>query len=148
VVSVGLLDVNALIALLWEEHPFHESCAAWFARAAKTGWATCPITEAGFVRVVCNPAFTARPPSLHNAIRLLKAATESGRNHHFWSDDLPISVVGMRWKPPLGRKQVTDLYLLSLAAHNKGTLITIDQRIAHFSVLGNMERGAVLELKA
>jgi len=146
-VSIGLLDVNALIALLWEEHPFHESCAAWFAKAAKTGWATCPITEAGFVRVLCSPAFTARPPAVHNAIRLLKTATELGNNHHFWHDDLPIFVIGTRWKPPLGNKQVTDLYLLSLAAHHKGTLVTFDRRIAHFSGLGNMERGGVLFLK-
>ena len=146
-VSVGLVDVNALIALLWKEHPFHESCAEWFAGATKTGWATCPITEAGFVRVLCSPAFTARPPTVHQAIRVLKAATESETNHRFWNDDLPVSVLGARWKPPLGHKQVTDLYLLSLAAHHKGTLITFDRRIADFSGLGNMEPGAVLVLK-
>ena len=145
--SIGLLDVNALIALLWEEHPFHSSCAVWFAGAAKTGWATCPITEADFVRVLCNPAFTARPPAVHNAIRLIKTETESGGNHHFWNDSLPISVIGTRWKPPLSHKQVTDLYLLSLSVQNKGTLVTFDRRIAHFSALGNMQRGAVELLK-
>lgn len=146
--SIGLLDVNALIALLWEEHPFHKSCAAWFVKAAKAGWATCPITEAGFVRVLCNPAFTARPPAVHNAIGLLQTATESGSDHHFWNDDLPISVLNTRWKPPLGHKQVTDLYLLSLAIHNRGSLVTFDQRIARFSAIGNFERGAVVMLKA
>jgi toxin-antitoxin system PIN domain toxin len=148
VVSIGLLDVIALIALLWEEHPFHEGCATWFAKAAKTGWATCPITEAGFVRIVCSPAFTARPPSVHNAIGLLRAVTESASNHHFWNDELPISVIGMRWKPPLCHKQVTDLYLLPLAIHNKGTLVTFDQRIANTAALGNIERGALHLLKA
>jgi toxin-antitoxin system PIN domain toxin len=147
-VSIGLLDVNALIALLWEEHPFHKTCAEWFSRAAKTGWSTCPITESGFVRILCSPAFTARPPAVHNAIGLLKTATESGSNHHFWNDDLPISVLNTRWKPPLGHKQVTDLYLLTLAIHNRGSLVTFDQRIAHFSAIGNFERGAVVMLKA
>lgn len=147
-VSVGLLDVNALIALLWEEHPFHKSCADWFAGASKTGWATCPLTEAGFVRVLCSPAFTGRPPSVHNAIQLLRFATESDNNHQFWNDDLPVSIIGRRWKSPLGHKQVTDLYLLSLAVHHNGTLITFDQRVAHFAGLGNMERGAILVLTA
>ena len=106
--SVGLLDVNALIALLWEEHPFHGRCAEWFARSAKNGWATCPITESGCVRVLCTPAFTANPPSVQAAIRMIKTATESGRNHRFWMDDLPLSAVGTRWHDRLGPKQITD----------------------------------------
>jgi uncharacterized protein len=142
-VRVGLLDVNALIALLWEEHPFHKSCAEWFSTAAKTGWATCPITEAGFVRIVCNPAFARRTPSVYNAIQILKSATESDTNHQFWTDDLPISVLSMRWGDPLGHKQVTDLYLLSLVAYRRGSLITFDRGIAHFAGLGNMEHGTV-----
>jgi toxin-antitoxin system PIN domain toxin len=146
--SVGLLDVNALIALLWEEHPFHKSCSDWFAIASKTGWATCPLTESGFVRIVCNPAFTARPPSVHNAIKLLSMATGSKSNHRFWSDELPISAIASQWKPPLGHKQVTDLYLLSLAAHRNGTLITFDQRIVHFAGLANLGSAAILMLKA
>jgi uncharacterized protein len=143
VVRIGLLDVNALIALLWEEHPFHRSCSEWFQKASATGWATCPLTEAGFVRVVCSPGFTRRTPSVHFAIQLLSLATESETNHAFWNDDLPVAVIGQRWKPVLGHKQVTDLYLLSLAAHNKGTLVTFDRRIAHFAGLGNMEGGTI-----
>ena len=132
-VRVGLLDGNALIALLWVPHPFHQACADWFLNARQTGWATCPMTEAGFVRVVCNPAFTAMPPSVHTALEMLKAATESDTNHHFWTDDLPVSALAHRWKPPLGHKQVTDAYLLSLAEHHNGALITFDQRIRHMA---------------
>jgi uncharacterized protein len=147
VVRVGLLDVNALIALLWDEHPFHKSCTAWFSTAAKIGWATCPITETGFVRIVCSPAFTRRTPSVYNAIQILKVATESDTNHQFWPDDLPISALSVRWGDPLGHKQVTDLYLLSLVANRRGTLITFDRRIGHFAGLGNMEHGTVHFLK-
>ncbi len=80
---------------------------------------------------------------MYNAIQILKFATESDTNHQFWTDDLPISVLSMRWGDPLGHKQVTDLYLLSLVAHRRGTLITFDRRIAHFAGLGNLEHGTV-----
>ena len=143
----GLLDVNVLIALLWEEHPFHKSCAEWFKTAAKMGWATCPLTELGFVRVVSSPAFSKRSPSVHQAMQLLAAATESATNHRFWRDDLSASAISRRWKQDLGHQQVTDLYLLCLAAHNKGTLVTFDRRIAHFAGLGNFERDAIHVLK-
>jgi toxin-antitoxin system PIN domain toxin len=146
-VRVGLLDVNALIALLWAEHPFHKACVEWFRNARQSGWATCPITEAGFVRVVCNPAFTARPPSVDFAIKVLKTATESNPNHHFWADDLPISVLPNRWKGPLGHKQVTDAYLLSLAEYHNGSLITFDQRILHFASAVKLDRETLRVLK-
>jgi toxin-antitoxin system PIN domain toxin len=146
-VSVGLLDVNVLIALLWEEHPFHKSCAEWFVRASKSGWATCPITESGCARVLCTPAFTANPPSVQTAIRMIKTAAESGRNHHFWTDDLPLSSVGARWNNRLGPKQVTDAYLLALAIHNRGKLVTFDRRMLQLAPEGSAERAALEILK-
>jgi toxin-antitoxin system PIN domain toxin len=146
-VRVGLLDVNTLIALLWKEHPFHEVCADWFQKSGRSGWATCPITEAGFARVLSSPAFTTRPPSVHSAVNVLKTATESSAHHHFWTDDLPIAVLAVKWKPPLGHKQVTDAYLLSLAEHHNGSLITFDQRIAHLADLAGMDRKAMTFLK-
>ncbi len=145
--SVGLLDVNALIALLWEEHPFHGRCAEWFARSAKNGWATCPITESGCVRVLCTPAFTANPPSVQAAIRMIKTATESGRNHRFWMDDLPLSAVGTRWHDRLGPKQITDAYLLALAIQHRGKLVTFDRRILQLAPEGSVERDALEILK-
>jgi uncharacterized protein len=146
-VRAGLLDVNALIALLWEEHPFHKSCAAWFSSAQKSGWATCALTQTGFVRLVCNPSFTSRPPSVHAAIALLNAATESTSAHHFWSDDPPLSEIANLWKPPLGHKQVTDAYLLNLAARHKGALVTFDQRIRALAGMGALGADALILLK-
>ena len=141
--SIGLLDVNALIALLWEEHPFHRLCAQWFVRAERAGWATCPITESGCVRVLCTPAFTANPPSVHAAIRLVQTLTQSGRKHHFWTDDLTLSAVGVRWRNRLGPKQVTDAYLLALAIHRKGKLVTFDRRILTLAPEGSAEHAAL-----
>jgi hypothetical protein len=146
-VSVGLLDVNALIALLWEEHPFHRRCAEWFVHSAKAGWATCPITESGCVRVLCTPAFTANPPSVQAAIRMIKTATESGREHRFWMDDLPLSAVGTRWQNRLGPKQITDAYLLALAIQHRGKLVTFDRRILQLAPEGSVERDALEILK-
>lgn len=145
--SVGLLDVNALIALLWEEHPFHRRCAEWFVHSAKTGWATCPITESGCARVLCTPAFTANPPSVQAAIRMIKTATESGREHRFWMDDLSLSAVGTRWHNRLGPKQITDAYLLALAIHHRGKLVTFDRRILQLAPEGSVERDALEILK-
>jgi uncharacterized protein len=146
-VTIGLLDVNALVALLWEEHPFHTRCAEWFAGATKAGWATCPITESGCVRLLSNPAFTANPPSVGSALRLLQTATESGSDHHFWNDDLPVSVLRARWSKGLGHKQITDAYLLALAIHHKGSLVTFDLRTSALAGEGNMEHDALLVLR-
>jgi toxin-antitoxin system PIN domain toxin len=146
-VSIGLLDVNALIALLWEEHPFHKRCAAWFAGAAKAGWATCPMTESGCVRVLSTPAFTANPPSVASALRLLQTATESRTNHHFFSDDLPLSILGAHWSRGLGHRQITDAYLLSLAIHRKARLVTFDSRIVSLAEDGNVARDLLVVLR-
>ncbi len=145
--SAGLLDVNALIALLWDEHPFHRRCAEWFAGAGKTGWATCPITESGFVRVLSTPAFTVNPPSVQAAIRLLQVAAESATSHRFWHDDLPLSAIGARWRGRQGPKQITDAYLLALALHNKGKLVTFDTRMAALAPPGSAEHAALLILR-
>lgn len=146
--SVGLLDVNALIALLWEEHPFHKSCAAWFANAAETGWATCPMTESGCVRILSNPAFTANPPSTSSVLRLLQTATESKSNHRFWSDDLPLSALLDHWSGGLGHKQVTDAYLLALAHRHQGKVVTFDSRMQALAGQGNLAADALVILRA
>ena len=145
--SVALLDVNALIALLWEEHPFHKRCMEWFAGAAKAGWATCPMTESGCVRLLSTPAFTANPPSVVSALRILQIATESGGNYHFWNDDLPLSTLRARWDKGLGHKQITDAYLLALAIDHHGKLVTFDRRMLQLAPEGSAERGALEILK-
>jgi uncharacterized protein len=118
-----------------------------FSTAQKSGWATCALTQTGFVRLVCNPSFTSRPPSVHAALALLNAATESASAHHFWIDDLPLSETANRWKPPLGHKQVTDAYLLNLAAGHKGALVTFDQRIRTLAGMGAVGDDALILLK-
>ncbi len=145
--SIALLDVNALIALLWEEHPFHKRCMEWFASEASAGWATCPMTESGCVRILSTPAFTANPPTVASALRLVQTATESGRNHHFWSDNLPLSTLRVRWSRGMGHKQITDAYLLALAVHHRGRLVTFDSRMVALAGEGNLDRDALVILR-
>ena len=146
--SGSLLDVNALIALLWEAHPHHHRCSEWFANSRDSGWATCPITEAGFVRVLSSPAFAAHSPSVHASIQLLKATKESGTHHSFWADDLPISAISDFAQRRLhGHKQITDAYLLALALRHKGRLVTFDSRMSSLAPEGSPEHDALVILR-
>lgn len=84
-----LLDTNLLIALLWPSHERHELALKWFARHRAKGWATCPFTQAGFVRIVSNPAFSRDAVQPREAIQVLSANT-AAKDHTFWPDELPL----------------------------------------------------------
>lgn len=125
-----LLDTNVLVALLWPGHAQHEPALKWFSRHRAQGWATCPLTQAGFVRIVSNPAFSRDAVTPRDAAAVLAANTAAG-DHAFWPDELPFAeaaaFTGVRL---VGHQQVTDAYLLGLALHRGGRLVTLDRRIA------------------
>ena len=110
--SVGLLDVNMLIALVWSSHAHHRRARQWLVQNGATGWATCPITQCGFVRLSCNSAFTPDAVSPADAIRLLRQLTAS-ESHTFWPDDLTIESELLPTDFISGHRQVTDAYLLA-----------------------------------
>jgi len=60
-VSVSLLDVNVLLALAWPTHVHHAAAHRWFAENHAMGWATCPLTQLGFVRLGIQPAVVKIP---------------------------------------------------------------------------------------
>jgi toxin-antitoxin system PIN domain toxin len=127
---VSLLDVNILIALVWPTHPSHGAAEQWFARHAKEGWATCPMTQAGFVRVLSSPAFSPYGPTTKQAQQKLG---ENVRHpaHRFWPDSLQVpEALAMLGIELVGHRQVTDAYLLGLALHNKGRFVTLDKSVA------------------
>jgi len=125
-----LLDTNVLIALLWPSHAQHDLAVRWFARRRSQGWATCPLTEAGFVRIVSNPAFSRDAVTPREAAAVL-AANTAAKDHSFWPDELPFTgAVAFTGSRLIGHQQVTDAYLLGLALHRGGVLATLDQRIA------------------
>jgi len=115
----------------------------WFTRHRAKGWATCPFTQAGFVRIVSNPAFSRDAVQPREAIHILFANT-AAKDHNFWPDELPladaVAFTGLRL---MGHQQVTDAYLLGLAIRRGGVLATLDQRIASLTEPKSAERRAL-----
>lgn len=125
----GLLDVNVLVALAWPNHLHHERARAWFEQHHSRGWATCPLTESGFVRVSSNRRVVPEARRPEEAIRLLRELTELA-GHAFWTDDT--SLARSRWiaaERLLGHGQVTDAHLAALAIRRRGRLVTFDRGI-------------------
>ena len=125
-----LLDVNVLVALAWPSHSLHAVAQTWFARHAKLGWATCPVTQAGFVRIVSNPAFSRDAVPVRSAIALLEASLDHPF-HEFVADSIPFAQAVRDFAGALrGHRQVTDAYLLGLAVRSRAVLITFDRGLA------------------
>jgi len=126
-VKTALLDINILTALLWPAHEHHEVAHAWFGDRADAPWATCSLTQLGFVRVVSNPAFSRDALSSVEALALL-AENLAHPGHHFWTDGrhVPTAVKGMEARLQ-GYRQLTDAYLLAIAHRRKGVLATFDR---------------------
>jgi len=136
VARVALLDVNVLVALFDPDHIHHETAHDWFADHRGTGWATCPITENGFLRVVTNSRFRADAPRPSAVIARLRQFCRSG-HHQFWTgavsirDDAVFNLSLAR-----GHAQITDVYLLGLAVKSGGCLATFDRTIPLGAVVG------------
>jgi len=64
---IALLDVNVLVALFDPNHTLHEPAHRWFETERESGWATCPITENGLVRVLSNPKYPGRQTTVRDA---------------------------------------------------------------------------------
>jgi toxin-antitoxin system PIN domain toxin len=139
----SLLDVNLLIALLQPEHVHHVSAHRWWTANRPAGWASCPLTQNGFVRIVSQSRY-AKPISVSRALALLQEETSSA-DHAFWPDDVslvdPQCFDGTRI---LGPKQLTDIYLLALAVKNGGRLATLDRAIPLAAVRGAEPRHVVV----
>lgn len=138
-----LLDTNFLIALLWPSHEQHDLAVKWFTRHRARGWATCPLTQAGFVRIVSNPAFSRDAVQPREAIQVLSANT-AAKDHAFWRDEFPVAdAVAFAGVRLMGHQQVADAYLLGLAIRRGGVLATLDQRIATLVEPKSAERKAL-----
>ncbi len=141
----ALLDVNVILALIDVDHIFHKRAHKWWEKARKNGWASCPITENGVVRVVSLPNYSA--PDHYSVTDVTGWLKEFARNtdHEFWADD--ISVLDENRfdaKAILGPKQLTDTYLLGLAASKGCRLVTFDRRVTPAAVPGASERNLLV----
>lgn len=127
--AVFLLDVNVLVALAWPNHVHHVAAHEWFGTERDRRWATCPLTESGFVRVSSNPATTPEARTPAEAIELLERIV-SQPGHVFWRDE--VSLAADRTIPRqrlLGHRQVTDAHLVRLTIRHGGRLATFDRGV-------------------
>jgi hypothetical protein len=129
-VTVHLLDTNVLIALAWPQHIHHASAHQWFAGAGRRGWATCAMTQVGFMRISSNPKIIPDAVSPRDALAALARITRL-TGHHFWPDDLqPTEAKVLGSLALVGHRQVGDAYLLALAQFKKGKLATFDRGLS------------------
>lgn len=138
---VSLLDVNVLVALFFADHVHHDIAHDWFADHRREGWATCPLTENGLLRVACQQPsgeVTFRPADvIDHLTRLCR-----DKHHHVWADSVSLTDTSL-FAPEFfgGHRQLTDVYLLGLAKKMGGRLATLDRAIPIRAV-----RGATPEL--
>jgi len=131
----ALLDVNVLIALLDQAHVHHPRARNWLIQNIQHGWASCPITQNGCVRIMSQPGYP-QPVSTAQAIALLRDAAVTPY-HQFWADDFSVLDCDvLDASRVLGPRQLTDLYLLALAVRHGGRFVTLDGRIALGAVRG------------
>ena len=126
----GLFDTNLLIALLDGGHTLHERAHAWWSANLSAGWASCPLTENGLIRIMSSPAYRSKIPLRPSFLAAQLALFAVETNHEFWPDSL--SFRDDRYfelnQMQTGRS-LTDIYLLGLAASRDGRLVTFDRNI-------------------
>ena len=133
---IALLDVNVLLALSNPKHTHHEIAHDWFADHHERGWATCAITQNGFIRVLSNTAARAgifRPAEVVDLLRRFCSAKE----HVFWPEAVSLTDSTLFNASLIrGYRQVSDVYLLGLAKKMGGYLVTFDGGIPLSAVIG------------
>ena len=128
----ALLDVNVLIALLDRHHDCHAVARRWLQDNIQYGWATCAITQNGALRIMSQPKY---PHSWQvDLVAETLAEMTDTENHEFWPDASLLTPGVIDWQQVSGPKQITDLYLLALAAKNGGRFVTFDKHIAKSAV--------------
>lgn len=122
----ALLDTNVLLALAWPNHQHHAAAHRWFRAEARHGWASCAMTQLGFVRLSSNPAYTPAAVPPQQAATLLRELL-SHKQHRFWpSPDASKPAIYLQ---ALGHQQVNDAYLVEVVRRQRGRLVTLDSRL-------------------
>lgn len=135
----ALLDVNVLIALLDSDHVHHLAAHDWLSANIEAGWASCPITQNGCIRIMSQTAYPGSLPASAIAKRL-GAAMETPW-HTFWPASISlVDGTAVNWSGVLGSRQVTDVYLLALAVRHGGRLVTFDRAVPLRAVAGASAR--------
>jgi len=123
-----LLDVNALVALGFLQHEFHQRVAGWVRSLSIKGvpeFATCSITELGFLRVLAQaPQYGLTIADARSVLLQIKDVATI--NFTFIADDQDVSRLPIWVKTA---KQTTDGHLLQLAKAKGVVLATLDRQI-------------------
>jgi toxin-antitoxin system PIN domain toxin len=131
-----LLDVNVLVALFDPDHIHHEVAHDWFAENRHRGWATCPVTENGFLRVLTHPAYGSPVASVSDLVERLRAFCGT-EGHLFWPDGVSLRDENVfDTAAAISHRQLTDIYLVGVALAHRGALATFDRSIPLRAVVG------------
>jgi toxin-antitoxin system PIN domain toxin len=131
----ALLDVNVLIALFTESHIHHDVAHDWFADHQAGGWATCALTENGFLRILSHPGAEVEADRTTLFASLRRLCTSP--HHEFWPDAVSLRDESLFDSSVIvSHRQLTDVYLLGLATRMGGTLATFDGSIPRRAVRG------------
>ena len=135
--TIYLLDANLLLALCDPMHAHHNVAHRWFGATGRQAWATCSLTENGFVRIASHPKYPNRPGDVATVLSILQQFC-GAEGHHFWSEDVTLRELLLP-AAVITSGQITDIYLLGLAVHEGGKLATFDQNIPVTTVQGGAE---------
>jgi uncharacterized protein len=129
----ALLDVNILLALSDARHPHHPRAQRWRTTDSIDGWASCPLTQNGFLRISTQKAYS-NPISMPDAVAVLRLLT-ARPDHQFWPDDVSLlDDVRIDHTRLLSTRHLTDVYLFALAVKHGGRLVTLDSGISATAV--------------
>jgi uncharacterized protein len=126
-----LLDVNVLFVLHQPRHSSYALVERWFRarRQRNFAFATCPITQAGMLRLLVLGPQGLAAFSMDEA----KAALENligHQNHVYWPDEPQyLDAAAHLVRRMQGHRQITDAYLVGLAKHHEGKLATLDKAL-------------------
>jgi len=131
----ALLDVSTLIALFDRDHAHHVRAKTWLRQNVSFGWATCPITQNGMIRIMSQPAYP-RATSTEDMTLRLRAATADPA-HLFLSDNISLTdPKHFHAEALLTSNATTDIYLLALAVAHNARFVTFDRGVSLRAVVG------------
>ncbi len=140
-----LLDANALISLGWPAHEHHERMHAWFSRHARAGWGSCAVTQAAFVRIICQPAFAGQALAIAEVAEVLRRNLAHPAHRLVALDFNFDDVLQVCSGGVVGHRQVSDAWLLSAAVRAGMKLLSFDAGL-HTLQATDAERAAHIVL--
>ena len=115
-----LLDINVLLAAIWENHPQNQTASDWLAGKSIV---VCPLAELGCLRISSHPKAINVP--MEKCRKIWGIFLKETQAERIW-DDLPALE-----SQPAKSGQVTDSYLATLAQKHGLQFATFDKGIKH-----------------